>query len=139
MRKAILVAAVVTSIGLAVSTYMTLGRAKGKIADMMCHEDSPLQCDLAAMTPAQRTDYDTQKTRLKAAVREIKEMPDGYAFRFASEPDLLVAAAKFVEGERKCCPFYTFTLTVEPNKRGMWIRITGPGQTKDFIKDAITS
>lgn len=99
--------------------------------------EDPLLCNLAVMTPAQRAHYEAQKKRLRVAIKETKALPDGYAFHFASEPNLLVAMAEFVEGERQCCAFYTFTLEVAPNNGGMWLRITGPKDTKVFIKDAL--
>ena len=101
-------------------------------------EDTSLLCNLAAMTPTQRAQYETQKQRLREAIEETQELPNGYAFRFASAPNLLIDIAQFMEGERHCCPFYTFTVEAAPSNGPVWLRITGPQESKTFIKDALT-
>lgn len=98
-----------------------------------------LVCNLEAMTPAQRKHYAAAKKRLHAAVQEVKELPNGYAFRYAAEPDLLIAATEFITGERQCCPFFHFTLEVAQNGGPMWLRITGPKGAKSFLKSALAS
>ena len=84
----------------------------------------------------QRERYGEIKTRLRAAVKEVKELPDGYAFRYEPDPALLMAVAEFTTLERRCCPFFSFVLEVRSGEGPLWFRITGPKAAKPFIKDA---
>ena len=61
-------------------------------------------------------------------------MPDGYAFRFPPTADLLQKAATFIARERKCCPFYDFTLRVEREGGPLWLHLTGREGVKAFIQ-----
>jgi len=63
--------------------------------------------------------------------RERHELPTGYAFRF--EPDALEALARFVSKERRCCPFLSFTFAVASNDGPVWLEITGPAGTREFL------
>ena len=93
-----------------------------------------LACNLAAMTPAQQQQHDRIAEQLRRAVTQVKELPDGYAFRYASDPKLFIAAAKFITLESRCCPFFHFRLEQEPDSGPMWLFITGPKDAKSFIK-----
>ena len=97
----------------------------------------PLACHLGAMTPEQRGRYETQKARLQAAIQQVEPLPDGYAFHFHSESGLLVALAEFVDGERLCCPFFTFAIDVMPQGGEIVLRITGPDGTAEFVREAL--
>jgi hypothetical protein len=54
-------------------------------------------------------------TQLYAAVQEVQELPDGYAFRLPTDPEMLLLVAEDLNMERLCCPFLRFTLEIEPN------------------------
>ena len=60
-------------------------------------------------------------------------MPDGYAFRLPNESDVLLKAAEFIALERLCCPFFGFSLEVEPEGGALWLRLTGREGVKPFI------
>lgn len=66
--------------------------------------------------------------------QEVKELPNGYAFRYAMDSDTFRQAAEFVTLERLCCPFFEFELAAEKADGAMWLRLTGPEGVKDFIK-----
>ena len=36
--------------------------------------------------------------------------------------------------ERKCCSFLRFCLTVEPQEGPIWLEMTGPAETENFIE-----
>ncbi len=96
-----------------------------------------LVCNLNAMTPAQRKRHDEIGKQLRKATRQVKELPDGYVFRYAPDPALFLAAAKFVSLESRCCSFYCFTLEKEPGEGPIWLRVTGPKEAKTFIKSVL--
>jgi hypothetical protein len=60
------------------------------------------------------------------------DLPDGYAFRFA--PDTLAELLRFIDNERKCCPFMTFHLQIGPQAGPIWLRITGPEGTREVLR-----
>lgn len=66
------------------------------------------------------------------AAEDREAIPNGYAFRFS--PELLDALARFVSNERKCCPFLEFTIQVTPDGGPMWLRVTGPAGTPEFLE-----
>ncbi len=96
--------------------------------------DLPIVCDLSAITAADRERLLAGVPALFRAVEAVHALPDGYAFRFASEPGRLLALAEFIEHERLCCPFYTFALEVAPAGGPFWMKLTGGEGVKDFIQ-----
>ena len=92
----------------------------------------PLVCIVDAIPPDERPAHFALLTRLFSEVaRERREVPDGYAFRF--DPDAFDDVARFVANERRCCPFLTFALDLAPNAGPLWLRLTGPVGTREFL------
>jgi len=91
-----------------------------------------LACDLSAMTKEERAEHQELGRVLWAAVRQQRELPDGFAFRLS--PDLLETAARWVRSERRCCPFFSFRLDLAPDGGPLWLRITGPEGAKAFMR-----
>jgi hypothetical protein len=73
---------------------------------------------------------------LLAAVEEIVELPDGYAYRFASTDGPLASLLEFIAAERRCCPFLTFEIAFEPHGGPLWLRMRGSPRVKAFIAEA---
>ncbi|MCL4863552.1 MAG: hypothetical protein KJZ93_29375 [Caldilineaceae bacterium] len=67
-------------------------------------------------------------------VQAVRELTDGYAFQFSSDDACLEQLMRVIQLERRCCPFLTFQLRVEPGIGSLWFEITGPSTAKDFIK-----
>ena len=67
------------------------------------------------------------------AVLEVREMKDGYAYRFPADDSWLKELTQIVLLERQCCPFLTFKITVEANHNSIWLELSGPQGTKDFL------
>src|SRR5262245_59841760 len=64
---------------------------------------------------------------------EARWLPDGVALRFAAGPESLALLATFIELERRCCAFLRFRLTVEPSGGPVWLELTGPPGTREFL------
>lgn len=64
--------------------------------------------------------------------QEHRDLPEGYAIRFAN--DEFEAVARFVANERKCCPFMSFDLTLAPKSGPLWLRMTGPEGTRRVLQ-----
>jgi hypothetical protein len=96
--------------------------------------ESPLACDFTAMTAGQRERRQTLAQHLHTAIQEVRELPDGYAFRFPAEPALCLTVAEFMTLERLCCPFFTFELELEREGGPLWLRLTGREGVKQFLR-----
>jgi hypothetical protein len=95
--------------------------------------ESPFACDMTAIEASQRGRHVATIDELFRAVGEIRELPNGYAFRLPNESDVLIKAAKFIALERLCCPFFGFTLEAEPEVGSLWLSLTGRDGVKPFI------
>ena len=91
----------------------------------------PVACTLAAEEMEGRR-VDLLDTLAHAAL-ERRELEDGYALRFAPEPGRVPELARVIEQERRCCAFLRFCLTVEPAGGPVWLELTGPAGTKEFL------
>jgi hypothetical protein len=66
------------------------------------------------------------------AVRR-EELSDGLRIEFTPSGDTIALIARAVEAERHCCRFLRFHLTVEPDGGPVFLELTGPPGTRDFI------
>lgn len=100
----------------------------------MKSEEQPIVCDLTVFSTTERKQIAAAVPGMFEAVQKTQELPDGYAFQFPNEPGMFKALANFVEHERQCCPFYRFTLKVEPNGGPFWLQMTGGEGVKEFMQ-----
>ncbi|HVT60199.1 MAG TPA: hypothetical protein VHR45_17625 [Thermoanaerobaculia bacterium] len=70
---------------------------------------------------------------LRAAAVEIKALPAGYAFRFGGDAAPLAELALLIDLERRCCPFLRFELSVAPAAGPVWLSLSGPPGTREFL------
>jgi hypothetical protein len=96
--------------------------------------ESPIACDLTAMNAEQRQRRHALAQQVHAEAQEVRELPDGYAFRFAAEPALCLTVAEFMTLECLCCPFFAFSLELEREGGPMWLRLTGREGVKQFLQ-----
>ncbi len=90
-------------------------------------------CDLAAIAAEQRAAHQARVEHLWfEAAQEVRELPDGYGFRFSA--DEFPTIAEFIANERLCCPFFNFGLEVTPERGPVWLRLTGREGVKDFLR-----
>ena len=69
---------------------------------------------------------------VRESVLDITPTADGYAYRFKSESEILMRLSTLVDLERRCCPFLTFRIVVEP-QQPIRLEITGPPDAKAVI------
>ena len=100
---------------------------------------TPIACDPTAIAETDREQWIDVGKRVHAAVQEVKDLPDGYAFRFAGSTDELVTLAEHVDFERRCCPFLRFAIEVEAEHGPVWLRVTGGQGVKEFLRATIGS
>jgi hypothetical protein len=65
--------------------------------------------------------------------RQTVKIAAGYRFEFAPEAETLRVIADMIDAERQCCRFLRFALTVEPGAGPIWLEITGPEGTQEFL------
>jgi hypothetical protein len=94
--------------------------------------DSPVACNLTEDQLQERR-TEVLKT-LKSALVETKELEDGYAYCFPSDESWITELTKLITAERACCPFLRFNLRIEPSRGPIWLELTGPEGTKDFLQ-----
>ena len=102
-------------------------------------EQSPLFCDLTALTDEERQEHTRVSEEIFASLEIVKEVSDGYAFRFPATADMLQTVATFIARERRCCPFYDFTVKVEREGGPLWLHLTGRDGVKAFIQAEMTA
>ena len=95
-------------------------------------DEIPVACCLS--TAELREREATLLAHFGSAVIGTDELPDGYAFRLPGDGKWIAVAAELIVAERECCPFLTFELHANPNKGPLIVRVTGPTDTKDFLK-----
>lgn len=94
---------------------------------------SPFYCDRAALSPEQRRKhFDVLGPALVAKRMDVRELPNGYEFRFPTTT--FQELTEWIDGERACCPFFDFDVRVAAEHAGLWMRLTGRPGTKQFIQ-----
>ena len=96
--------------------------------------DSALACNIAAIPKELRPVHQANTKRVFSSIQEWRELATGYALRLANQTDLLQTVAAFISYERLCCPFFRFTLEIEPHQGPIWFHITGVTDVKAFLQ-----
>ena len=92
-------------------------------------------CNLNALTREERATHQRLGEALRNAVREQKELRNGYAFRLRH--DALTNVAQWVALESRCCPFFTFAIEIDRDQGPVWLRITGSLGVKKFMREEL--
>ncbi len=94
-----------------------------------------LACDRWALDrEARRRHFVVLGPALRSLKKEVRELSDGFEFRFPSDPKTIAMVAEWAAGERLCCPFFDIQLRMEREHGPFWLKLTGPKGTKDFIR-----
>lgn len=91
-------------------------------------------CNVKAFTKEERVQYNKLSAKLKTARTGTQELSDGYAFTLDAKQVSLPEVAEWVADERKCCPFFTFEISVEGESGALTLRLKGREGVKAFIK-----
>jgi hypothetical protein len=93
-----------------------------------------IACDPNALTAEQQIRWMEIGPALYRAIEEIRELPDGYAFRLPTNSEMLMLLAEDLDYERLCCPFIHYAIEAEPNRGPFWYRMTGGEGVKTFLR-----
>ena len=103
----------------------------------MSSTELPIACSLAD------PEFQRRRTELlkmfQGALLETKELNDGYAYRFPSGVNWIAELAQLITFERECCPFLRFNLRLEPANGPLWLELTGPEGTKEFLQSLFSA
>jgi hypothetical protein len=98
--------------------------------------DTPIACNLNALSAVERQQHAARSERLKEAVVKVEEVADGYRLFF--DPTLSPAELfAWIEAERRCCPFLDFELRLERENGMRQLQLTGREGVKAFIAEEI--
>ncbi len=65
-------------------------------------------------------------------------LPHGFRWRFVPDAQILPDIAAVIDAERQCCRFLQFQVTVEADGGPVWLDVTGPDGTADFLAQLVT-
>jgi hypothetical protein len=91
-----------------------------------------LACNIQAISAVQRPRYNDLVSRLRAAMRDRRELSDGYAYSLDTARITPPEVSEWIAMERLCCPFLMFEL----EETGEVSRLTmrGPEGTKAILQ-----
>lgn len=96
--------------------------------------DTPFVCNMNVLSAEERERYKHLIKSLNENRQSVKELGDGYAFRYKADSQMILDAAQFIAYERLCCPFFDFELAIEHDTNRLWLRFRGQDGIKDFIR-----
>ena len=103
------------------------------MTDGCCNSESPLACDLDAISAGDRPRYNELRKMLAASAVGKRELADGIAVQISTERMTLAQLAEWISLERKCCPFFEFKIEVAPASGPVWLSLTGRPGVKEFL------
>src|SRR5688500_2256034 len=93
--------------------------------------DLPIVCTLSPEALEARRDRLLSELLRRSVGHEL--LPEGLRLRFAPSSETLSSIARAVEAERRCCRFLRFAITVEPDAGPIFLDLTGPRGTREFV------
>jgi len=92
-------------------------------------------CDLTVFSSEERTNHEMKSLEVITKSKRITELTDGYSFYHDYSEETFTSIAKWIAGESKCCPFFTFELALEPLEKGyeIAVRLRGSKEIKQFL------
>jgi hypothetical protein len=93
--------------------------------------DLPIVCTLTPEARTARREGLLSELRRHTQGRET--LPDGLRLQFAATGETLSTIARLVDAERQCCRFLRFRITVEPDGGPMFLELSGPPGTREFM------
>jgi hypothetical protein len=96
-------------------------------------KELPIVCELTPSEIEQRR----QGLLPGLLANSLERVPvsNGFRWRFMPASELLNAVIKTIDVERQCCRFLQFSLTVEPDAGPVWLEVTGPPGTTQFLEE----
>ena len=109
-------------------------QARTTVTEASSKKESPFACNAGALDAEQRKRWMALARGLIASNQEVRELEDGYAFRFSPATANLRDISEWIGYERLCCPFFDFELKLEREGGPLWLALRGREGVKPFIK-----
>jgi hypothetical protein len=90
----------------------------------------PIACTL------NKADLDKRQDELNALIKSVcgvRQIQNGFALQFDGSTKNVMAIARIIAQERLCCRFLHFQLIAEPNAGSLWLEVSGPRETAQFL------
>lgn len=104
-------------------------------SNVMSKDTANVTCKLT--TPELQERKRTVIAQVKSLVLERTELKSGVRYKFEGTDNTIDLLTNFIKTERLCCGFFTFNLTIGDEESFVWLELTGPDGTKDFIESEI--
>jgi len=110
----------------------------GLVKPLAQPDQGAIACDLGVFTDQERRSHieDFERVVVGRALA-VEERADGYALRFPPEAALFLDLSRWAADERRCCPFLTFALELEPAGGDLWLRLGGGENVKQFLGEQL--
>ena len=95
-----------------------------------------LACNIKAISAVQRPRYNDLVSRLRSAMRDRVELPDGYTYLLNSAKITEPEISEWIAMERLCCPFLIFQFEV--TGEGSRLTMRGPEGAKAILQAEFT-
>ena len=95
----------------------------------------PIACDLTIFGDNEKKRQRAVLNELRAKIKTVKELPDGYALDLAYEAYMLPLVAEMISIESRCCPFLVFNLEVKNGGHSITLNLTGGEGVKDVLRE----
>src|ERR1700752_4477355 len=99
---------------------------------MTLPDTATLVCKLTSAELMKRSEE--LKATLFEDYEKLNETEDAVELVYADSKKYAPLLVEFINSERECCPFFTFTLKFEPNSEKVSITIGGSPRIKEMIK-----
>src|SRR2546421_12783588 len=112
-----------------------LDSASSEPSSSQTEHASPLACNAFALSPeVRKRHFEELGPALLKLKKGTRELPDGYEFELPADNKTYQLLTEWAFQERLCCPFFDIDLRFDKEGGPLWLRLTGPPATKDFIK-----
>jgi hypothetical protein len=100
---------------------------------------TPIACQLSVFSADERLRYSGLRARIDAAVTSVVEITRGFEFRLPGNDFTLALVAEWIALERRCCPFFEFTVSVAGSDASIRVALTGSLEVKQFLESELHS
>jgi hypothetical protein len=94
---------------------------------------APVACQLGVFSAEERRLYQAERERVEAGLTRIEEVENGYVLDLPGDDETLTQVAAWIALERRCCPFFEFTVAIGGADGPIRVALTGSAEVKQFL------
>jgi DinB family protein len=95
--------------------------------------DTPLACNLGALTPAQRKEHAALTLKVMAAATKKDATSNGHVFHLDQGRVSVAEVGRWIALESRCCPFFDFQLTLARDEGPLVLQLSGGKGVREFM------